>query len=561
MEQSAPAQLDAFTQGLALKKSAKIELRGYQTTAAKNVLEKGNSLVVMPTALGKTFVAVLVIAKMLAEQKAGRRPKEGKFLFLVPTKPLAIQQAGRLQELLDVEENAVAVLSGEVSPLERESIWASSAKIIVATPQTVSNDLLTRRFALSGFALVVFDEAHRAVKDYAYSFIAKQAAKNPGTLLLGLTASPSSDEEKVAEVCSNLQVKHIEIKTEKDLDVADFVNKVKVDWIFLDLPPEFLELKKLLDEMLREALQELKKTGFLESADIRMLSKRELLSARAKILQAANSGEKTAYSAMSLQAKALNLMHASELLETQGTRALAQFFRDASEKKDKSKAVKGILSDFRTLKLRHACEKLLGAGLDHPKKQRLLDLVAREAALGKTIIVFAHFRATTADLALSLAALPNVKPVQFVGRAGEGGMTQKKQGETLDKFRAGEFNCLVATSVAEEGLDIPSVDIVIFYEAVPSEIRLIQRRGRAGRMKAGNVVVLVARGTRDEAYFWSSKAKEKKMHEQLRAMKNLLAQNAGQEQGGREESAQEDGKVPGKIAGQGEGGQTSLGEF
>ncbi len=568
LEHSAPAQLDAFTQGLALKKSAKIELRGYQTTAAKNVLERGNSLVVMPTALGKTFVAVLVIAKMLAEQKAGRRPKEGKFLFLVPTKPLAIQQAARLQELLDVEENAVAVLSGEVSPLERESVWSSS-KIIVATPQTASNDLLTRRFALSGFALVVFDEAHRAVKDYAYSFIAQQAAKSPETLLLGLTASPSSDEEKVAEVCSNLQVKHIEIKTEKDLDVADFVNNVRVDWMFLDLPPEFLELKKLLDEMLREALQELKKTGFLESADVRMLSKRELLAARMKILQAANSGEKTAYAAMSLQAKALNLMHASELLETQGTRALAQFFKGASEKKDKSKAVQGILSDFRTLKLRHLAGKLLEAGLDHPKKQRLLDLVAREAALGKTIIVFAHFRATTADLALSLAALPNVRPVQFVGRAGEGGMTQKKQAEILQEFRDGKYNVLCSTSIGEEGLDVPSVDLVVFYEAVPSEIRLIQRRGRAGRMKAGNVVVLVARGTRDEAYFWSSKAKEKKMHEQLRAMKNLLAQNSPQTEHAQtspqKTRAQNEQQSAGtkKTGGEREGfeGQKLLGEF
>ncbi|MFA6048458.1 MAG: helicase-related protein [Candidatus Micrarchaeia archaeon] len=538
-----PPSLD----GLALKKGAKIELRGYQSEAASNVLQKGNSLVVMPTALGKTFVAALVIAKMLAQQREGTR-KDGKFLFLVPTKPLAVQQANRLGELLDVQEGDVEVVSGEVSPQERGGVW-QSAKILVATPQTVSNDVLTRKMDLADFSLIVFDEAHRAVKDYAYSFIAQQAAKNPGTLLLGLTASPSSDEDKVAEVCSNLQVKHIEIKTEKDLDVADFVNKVRVDWVFVDLPPEFLELKKLLDEMLRDALQGLKQAGFIESADVRQVSKREILAARSKILQAVSDGDKAGYSAMSLQAKCLNLMHASEMLETQGAMSFSKFFHDATEKKEKSKALKEILSDFRTLKVRHLAAKLLEAKVDHPKKARLLELVKREAALGKTIIVFAHFRATTAALFSDLEKIPNVKPVQFVGRAGEGGLTQKEQGQILQDFREGKFNCLVSTSIGEEGLDVPSVDLVVFYEAVPSEIRYIQRRGRAGRMKAGNVVVLVAKGTRDEAYFWSSKAKERKMHAHLKAMKQMLSEKAGVPEAGSEGEGGE------------EKGQKKLGEF
>ncbi len=545
-----------FAEGLALKKGAKVELRPYQVDAARAVVERGNSLVVMPTALGKTFVAVLVIAKLLARERV-----EGgacKFLFLVPTKPLAVQQAQRLRDFLDVAEGEVVVLSGEVSPAEREALW-ERARVLVATPQTVSNDILTRRMDLRDFALIVFDEAHRAVKDYAYSFIAKQAAKNPNTLLLGLTASPSSDEGKVAEVCENLQVKHVEIKTEKDLDVADFVNEVRVDWLFVDLPSEFLELKKLLDGMLKDALSGLKQSGFLESADAKQVSKREILAARMKILQAVQAGEKTAYSAMSLQAKCLNLMHAGELLETQGISALAQFFKDASAKKEKSKALSEILADFRTLKLRHGAEKLLKDGVDHPKKARLLEIVEREAGFGKTIIVFAHFRSTVSGLCESLAKLPNVKPVQFVGRAGEGGMTQKKQAEVLQEFREGNYNCLVSTSIGEEGLDVPSVDLVLFYEAVPSEIRFIQRRGRAGRMRAGNAVVLIAKGTRDEAYFWSSKAKERKMHEHMNSLKKSLALKRELEEKGKETGDEPDrGKVGKPDANE---GQKSLDEF
>ena len=101
-------------------------------------------------------------------------------------------------------------------------------------------------------------------------------------------------------------------------------------------------------------------------------------------------------------------------------------------------------------------------------------------------------------------------------------MSQKKQKQLLDEFRLKQFNTLVATSVGEEGLDIEAVDTVIFYEAVPSEIRAIQRRGRAGRVRAGNAVVLLAKNTKDEAFLWIARRKEKQMHEQLKALKKSL---------------------------------------
>jgi Fanconi anemia group M protein len=69
----------------------------------------------------------------------------------------------------------------------------------------------------------------------------------------------------------------------------------------------------------------------------------------------------------------------------------------------------------------------------------------------------------------------------------------------------------VATSVGEEGLDVASTDLVVFYEPVASEIRTIQRRGRTGRMRSGRVVVLVTRGTRDEAYLYAAINKERSM--------------------------------------------------
>ena len=95
----------------------------------------------------------------------------------------------------------------------------------------------------------------------------------------------------------------------------------------------------------------------------------------------------------------------------------------------------------------------------------------------------------------------------LIGKAGDAGLKQKKQIEVVQKFRDGEFKVLVATRVGEEGLDIAEVNQVIFYDNVPSSIRFIQRRGRTGRKDTGKLVVLIAKNTIDETYYWIGKRK------------------------------------------------------
>ncbi|MFO1532889.1 MAG: ERCC4 domain-containing protein, partial [Thermoplasmatota archaeon] len=101
-------------------------------------------------------------------------------------------------------------------------------------------------------------------------------------------------------------------------------------------------------------------------------------------------------------------------------------------------------------------------------------------------------------------------------------LTQKEQREVLVRFRDGTHNVLVATSVAEEGLDIPDTDLVVFFEPIPSEIRSIQRRGRTGRQSAGRVVVLMTKGTQDEAAHWSARRKEAQMVRELHTLRATL---------------------------------------
>ncbi|MBI4360413.1 DEAD/DEAH box helicase [Candidatus Micrarchaeota archaeon] len=479
-----------------------VEKRDYQLLAAASALWH-NTLVVMPTALGKTFVAALLAAHYLKTQP------DKKILFLTPTKPLADQQAQRMADVLDVSPEKVIVVTGSVAPNQRQAMYAS-AQIICGTPQTVEHDVLSHKLSFTDFSLVVFDEAHRAVGDYAYVFLG-ELAQHSSARVLGLTASPSSQKEKIEQICRNLGITHLELKHEKDPLVSKYVQPVKLDFLFVDLPDEFKSIQNLLRSMLSETLGDLKQLGFSESADTAKVNKRDLLSMRAKI-SAAIPSNPAAYKAASLHARAMNLAHGLDLLESQGTDALHSFLEGLKTRKTKSKAVTGLLSDFRVTKLLAQCDELLSKGVVHPKIARLKTLVFNAVAQGKTLIVFAHYRDTADRLTQDLNTLSGVSAKMLVGRAG---MTQKKQKALLDEFRQKAFNVLVCTSVGEEGLDIEAVDLVIFYEAVPSEIRSIQRRGRTGRVRAGNAVVLLAKNTKDEAFFWIAKRKERQMHETL----------------------------------------------
>jgi len=491
------------------------EPRDYQLAAARSVMQKGNTLVVMPTALGKTYISILVLAAVLAKKPNSRA------LFLAPTKPLASQQFRKMQECLAVDGEKFCLLTGEVSPQERIALL-NNAQIICATPQVIENDVLSGKVSLRNFELIVFDEVHRAVGDYSYSFIAQQAAiAVPSPLLLGLTASPSSEKEKIKEICSNLKVENVFVRGENDADVRRYVNKVQVEWQFIALPHWMNEIRDILTEVLRENVKDLKEIGFLQSADLSQLNKRDVLALRVVISQQL-SKDKSAYRAFTLQAKCLSVMHALDILDAQGLDALHSFLLSIKTKDKPTKASRELAGDFRLEKVLFKCKSLLDAGESHPKFPAVLQLIGDSVKRGESVILFAHYRDTVQKL-VELFRANDINCQALVGKtlkegSGMSGMTQKKQIAVVEAFKQREFPLLVCTSVGEEGLDLTSVDLVVFFEAVSSEIRLIQRRGRAGRIKQGRVVVLVAKGTKDEAFHWISRRKERKMNEALKTL-------------------------------------------
>ena len=488
-----------------------VEKRLFQLDLAATALT-ASSLIVVPTGLGKTVIALMVLLA---------RMDKGRVLFLAPTKPLVEQHAVFLQRVLK-DRDIVTMMTGENSPEKRIESWEKS-RIVVSTPQVIENDLLSRRIDLKDVSLVIFDEAHRAVGGYAYVYIADRyhrEAKSP--LVLGITASPGSQSEKIAEICTNLSIEKIQTRTENDPDVAPFVHEREIEWVKLTVPKELLLIRSAIEELLSRRIDDLNLLGISPVRIESKSSKKELLGLQATLMSSAKThANKSTFAAISLMAEILKLHHAVELAETQGPDALARYFQRLEGEalsRSGSKASRRIMQDPG---FRQVVDALHSLKVEHPKpaavKRILLEQIAAKPE--SLIMVFTNYRDTATSLLSFLKDEPAIRAVRFVGqssRDNDQGLSQKKQAEILQKFRAGDYNVLIATSVGEEGIDIPATDLVLFYEPVPSEIRSIQRKGRTGRARAGRVVVLMAKGTRDEAYHWISERKEKNMNRQIR---------------------------------------------
>ncbi len=501
-----------------------VEERAYQTAIARAAVDQ-NTLVVLPTGLGKTTIALRVIAEFLL-----REPTRSA-LFLAPTRPLVVQHAREVERALFAPKPLV--LTGEVSPERRQELLRPP-QVVVATPQVVANDLATGGFPLATFSVVVVDEAHRAVGEYPYVGIARANRQGPNARVLAMTASPGGSLDRIREVWANLGIDRFEYRTEQSPDVAPYLHGVGVDQIVVPVPPEVRHLAILLRAAIARAAQPLVQLGLLAAGEVgrrATLAVGEQLHRRLAAERAAGGTVTPGlWQAVTAQAVMMKGLHALDLCESQGVEALREFFarQSAPTGRKVTPAQRAFLGDP---DVEEVLRRLARMTVEHPKIAAAVTLVRRELTEKSEAraIVFSQYRDTVDRLVEEFEALhdPAVRAARFVGQAAHGrdpGLSQKLQVGLLDRFRRGEVNCLVATSVAEEGLDIPATDLVVFYEPIPDVVRTIQRRGRTGRARAGRAVVLVAEGTRDEGLHRGAFARERRMHAML---EKVQAESAG----------------------------------
>ncbi|AHG05015.1 Hef nuclease [Halobacterium sp. DL1] len=515
-----------------------IEARQYQLQLAA-AARQDHTLVCLPTGLGKTTVSLLVTAYRLADDIGA------KSLLLAPTKPLVEQHATFYREALTIPDDEIVVFTGETRPDDREEQW-SSARVVVATPQVVENDLVGGRISLRDVVHCTFDECHRATGDYAYTYIAERYhADAADPLVTGMSASPGGNEEDIRTVCENLGVANVEVMTEDDADVGEHTYDTDVQWERIELPEQVIEVRDAINEVIEDRLEKLRDLG-VTRASSPDVSQKDLNKIRARLQELIDNDDSEGYQGMSVHAEVMKLRRAVELVETQSVESVRRYFerqRNAARSSGASKASQRLVSEPKVKEAMRKADEFDGL---HPKFRRARMLLAETLGIeeGERVIVFTESRDTAEALTEFLGQHFDTR--RFVGQGdadGSDGMTQKEQRETLDEFRSGEFEVLVSTSVAEEGLDVPEVDLVLFFEPVPTAIRSVQRKGRTGRQTEGKVIVLMAEDTRDEAYFWISRRREQEMEDELRSLKGVadeLAGDLGEDQRALDEYGDED---------------------
>lgn len=507
-----------------------LEERKYQRAISAHAV-KENLLVVLPTGLGKTAIALRVAAQYLLES-----PSKA-VLLMAPTRPLVEQHADTVKRVINAP--LPLVLTGTTQP-GRRHFMDIAGRIVVATPQVIANDIRAGTFEPDAISLAVFDEAHRTRGNYPYVAISRSFSEVKGVRVLGITASPGNNVVKVREIMGHLGVEPtgLEVRDGSEEDVLPYLHGIHVDPLYVDAPAELQRASLLLKKALERHAEALRQAGLMQRADF--VNRRDLLEAGKRLHSSISlkkaSGESVSpglWQAVATQSVAMKLTHAIELVETQGVESLSKYLeRMRSPEKLRALSTRQFFKDGDVME---AVSLLDAARSDHPKLAKAVELVKDQLKWveGSRVILFAHYRDTADALVQRLRALNDreVRPARFVGQASKGasdaGLTQKEQGVLLDDFRSGKINCLVATSVAEEGLDIPETDLVVFYEPVPSEIRTIQRRGRTGRGKAGKVVVLLTRGTQDVASHYSAKGKEARMKRMIENLKGSMMGQTG----------------------------------
>ena len=513
-----------------------IESRKYQLDIAKKCASK-NSLVVLPTGLGKTIIGVFVAALTLE-----KFPPKSKILVLAPTRPLINQHYDSFRNLMTIPEELFVVLTGKIKAEKRVDLFESN-QIVFYTPQTLRNDLVNLRYSLTDTCLIIFDEAHHATGDYAYTYIADEFRyQNPDGVILGLTASPGASKEKIRILCENLYVpkENIHTRTRKDADVKSYLKPMDIYKIGVNLTELMGQTYYAVQILLEERLKYLSQLGFIHAKSDKLYAKiirKDLLTLNSELTRIIKGdGDKTgAYSALSVNAQGLILFHMLELIEQQGLDVLLLYLtkmKADARKKKSSKALRILTSDHRLnqifIELKKN-EEYSPDNLIHPKYYALESLLAQEFENnpGSRVLVFVKLRDSVRNIADKLKTSDTTvfRPTRFVGQAtkskNDKGMSQKRQLEVLELFKKGEYNILVSTNVGEEGLDIAECDLVVFYDVVASEIRFIQRKGRTARHREGKVIILYCKNTHDEIYMHIALTKLKKMNVNLKGENQL----------------------------------------
>ncbi|KAJ5120616.1 uncharacterized protein N7515_010004 [Penicillium bovifimosum] len=432
-----------------------------------------NTIAVLDTGSGKTLVAVLLLKYILELELNNRQNKmEHKVaFFLVDSVTLVFQQSAVLRRNLNQK---VAYFYGNLGPdLWDQQTWQKQLKsymVIVCTAEILNQALLNGHLRIDQVNLLIFDEAHHAKKEHPYariirdSYLKVEPHKRPR--IFGMTASPVDAKCDIPTAASQLETLLCSrIATISDLSLLrHFVNTpTEEEWVYEKLRPSF---ETDLHVALKTKYGDI---SILESAfRFASVASSELGPWCAdQVWRLALADDVLPKLEGSINKNANSDIHCSE-----------KATEDIRRVQEANQFVKGYV------------EKQQVSPKDLSSKVELLITKLGEQFLklpDTKCIVFTQ-RRNTAKVLLQLCEkleIPNLRPEALVGvRKGDAlGMnsTFRRQFLILSKFLKGDLNCLFATSVAEEGLDIPDCNLVVRFDLYDTVIQYVQSRGRARR--------------------------------------------------------------------------------
>ncbi|XP_073924142.1 Fanconi anemia group M protein isoform X2 [Castor canadensis] len=528
-------------------------VRDYQLHISRTALFC-NTLVCLPTGLGKTFIAAVVMYNFY------RWFPSGKVVFMAPTKPLVTQQIEACYQVMGIPQCHMAEMTGSTQAFTRKEIWCSK-RVLFLTPQVMVNDLTRGACPASDIKCLVIDEAHKALGNYAYCQVVRELVKYTNHFrILALSATPGSDIKAVQQVISNLLIGQIELRSEDSPDILPYSHERRVEKLVVPLGEELAAIQKTYIQVLETFANSLIQRNVLMRRDIPNLTKYQIILARDQfrknpspnvvgIQQGIIEGE---------FAICISLYHGYELLQQMGMRSLYFFLcgiMDGTKGMTRAKNELSRNEDFMKLYSHLECmfahtrdtsasdtsiqkgDKNKDFFYSHPKLKKLEEVVvehfkswnAKNTSGKKSdetrVMIFSSFRDSVQEIAeMLLRHQPIIRVMTFVGHAsGKSmkGFTQKEQLEVVKQFRDGGYNTLVSTCVGEEGLDIGEVDLIICFDAQKSPIRLIQRMGRTGRKRQGRIVVILAEG-REERTYNQSQSNKRNIYKAISSNRQIL---------------------------------------
>ncbi|EJD46112.1 P-loop containing nucleoside triphosphate hydrolase protein [Auricularia subglabra TFB-10046 SS5] len=495
------------SQGQDAARPAQLEARRYQEEIFV-AAQQGNIIAVLDTGSGKTFIAVQLIKWVTAQPC----PERKVVVFLAPKRPLVMQQALFIQSQVPLNTQYylgdMTVDDKKVELWDREQWRKEFTKrdVLVMTPQILLDLLTHAHWQMSKISLLVFDEAHHAQGKHPYSQILKQfvstlpVGKRPK--IFGMTASPTWDAKRAQKQLdaleSTMNARIIAVK-EHQVELSKHVSRPKeLVYLYQSYDPSRRETYGL-DDTEAAALED----APLSPGDVPTVP--GVWDVLSPLL------EKDVPDFSKLKTRRDVLLdslgpYAAELFAHRYFTALAGKLLDAARKAAISATAKSLARVKRLEDLHARLAAFLSGfvpgeipdALVSPKLRLLGDVLCENHDEHFKCVIFVeqkHIAMTLAELLPRLSELDWVSPAALIGHSttGEtdiGGMDSKQQAEVVKGFRASKYNVLLATSVAEEGLDFQACHLVIRFDGLQNLISYVQSRGRARHANSTYVVLL-----------------------------------------------------------------------